>query len=362
MNTSLKKKVGACAIGAISIAELFYLQTANATPVTFTGSTTLNPRGGSVQVSITVDGGNGTYRITGISTPVQPTGQNAAYASFAIPTLTQEALAAQSAAITGVTGASEISAAWRASLSSAIAAAASGGSPIGQSSVSVPVNPKPLSNPGVANPGTNSSSQVSSVIPTSVAVPPIFSPYLVGPYMGGENSVDLTPYFTAVTSAISAIGLGESDNRGESIAAALAAFGRLQVAVSQSQGSSAAFSAYISNVNATMQMLLRVSNQAISNYYSKVVSATNAMYTEAQIAKNAAATFKASPAPTVTVAPPAPTFAPVTIKAGSTIRIKAGSVIEKSFSCVKTVAGVKVNRTLKALIEKCPAGFTLSKR
>ena len=140
----LQKIVGASALGAISIVELLHLQSANATPVVFTGSAFSNPRGGSVQVAITVDGSSGTYRITAITTPVQPGGRNASYSSYAIPTLTNEALAAQSSVINGVSGASQISAAWQASLTSAIAAAAAGGESIGGKSGTALPTPTPV--------------------------------------------------------------------------------------------------------------------------------------------------------------------------------------------------------------------------
>jgi hypothetical protein len=59
MNTSVKKIVGISALGAISLVEMMYLQEASATPANFTGTTQSNPRGGSVQVVITVDGASG---------------------------------------------------------------------------------------------------------------------------------------------------------------------------------------------------------------------------------------------------------------------------------------------------------------
>jgi len=139
----LKKIVGASALSAISIVELLHLQSASATPVVFTGSTFSNPRGGSVQVAITVDGSSGTCRITSIATPLQPGGRNSSYSSYAIPTLTSEALTAQSAAINGISGASQISAAWQASLASAISAAAAAGETIGGKTETVPSTPTP---------------------------------------------------------------------------------------------------------------------------------------------------------------------------------------------------------------------------
>ena len=145
VSLTIKKVIRVSAIGAVSALEMLNPQSAQATPVTFTGSSVTYPLGGTVQVAITVDGASGTYRITSITTPVQPTtNPNAAYAAFAIPTLTSEALAAQSANINGVSGASQISTAWITSLTSAIAAAASAGERIGLS-----VTPNPTPSPSV---------------------------------------------------------------------------------------------------------------------------------------------------------------------------------------------------------------------
>lgn len=74
---------------------------------------------GIVQVQITVDA---IGRITQIDTPqYSRSGANGSYASYALPILVKEALAAQSATIQGVSGASYISRGWITSLASAIA-------------------------------------------------------------------------------------------------------------------------------------------------------------------------------------------------------------------------------------------------
>ena len=74
---------------------------------------------GIVQVQITVDN---TGRITKIDTPkVSDHGSNASYTNYALPILITEALTAQSAKISGVSGASYISTGWKSSLASAIA-------------------------------------------------------------------------------------------------------------------------------------------------------------------------------------------------------------------------------------------------
>jgi len=144
MKTTTKKIVGITALSAMTLVDLIQLQQANAAPVTFTGSVQPDGRFGSnIQVAINVDTVAGKYKITGITTPVIPTGQNGFYANYAIPTLVTEALAAQSANIAGVSGASSISAGWIASLASAIASAAAAGQTIGTAPGTTTPTPTP---------------------------------------------------------------------------------------------------------------------------------------------------------------------------------------------------------------------------
>ena len=103
-----------------------------------------------------------------------------------------------------------------------------------------------------------------------------------------------------------------------------------------------------------MQFVMNQGNQQMSDYFAKVVAAANQLYVDAQAS---AAAIKAEPAPTVTVtvtATPKPTVPAVVIK--------PGSVIKKTFTCVKTIKGVTTKQTLKAFIVKCPLGFTLVKK
>ena len=168
MKATTKKMVGITALGAMTLVELIQMQQANATPVVFTGS--LQPDGGyggNLQVAITVDTVSGKYAITGITTPVQPSGQNASFANYAIPTLTSEALAAQSANIAGVSGASSISVAWKASLASAISAAAAAGETIGATSTGTP--PPPTTTPPPPPPTTTPADPDAPVIAKLVA-------------------------------------------------------------------------------------------------------------------------------------------------------------------------------------------------
>ena len=109
------------ALGAATLSSLALSDPSFAAAQTFLGNAANNALGGQLQVQITVDAG----KITAITTPLIPTGRNAQYANYAVPILTQEALVAQSATIQGVSGASYISSAWKASLASAIAKAGS---------------------------------------------------------------------------------------------------------------------------------------------------------------------------------------------------------------------------------------------
>lgn len=111
---SVKAILGATTIGSLALTDPTF-----AAAQTFLGNAANNALGGQVQVEITVDGG----KITAISTPVTLSGRNAQYANYAVPTLTSRALAAQSANIQGVSGASYVSSAWKQSLASAIAKA-----------------------------------------------------------------------------------------------------------------------------------------------------------------------------------------------------------------------------------------------
>jgi uncharacterized protein with FMN-binding domain len=81
----------------------------------FTGDG-INVGYGVVQVKITVSNG----KITDAVAVSAPTGRNQRWSDFAVPNLRQQTLAAQSAAITGVSGASYTSYGWYKSLISAL--------------------------------------------------------------------------------------------------------------------------------------------------------------------------------------------------------------------------------------------------
>jgi uncharacterized protein with FMN-binding domain len=90
----------------------------NAALETFTGDA-VTMRYGIVQVKITVQGG----KIVDAQAVQAPTGSNDRYTQKAVPVLREQTIAAQSANIQGVSGASFTSYGWYTSLASAIAKA-----------------------------------------------------------------------------------------------------------------------------------------------------------------------------------------------------------------------------------------------
>jgi uncharacterized protein with FMN-binding domain len=87
-------------------------------PETFTGDA-VTMRYGIVQVKITVQGG----KIVDAQAVQAPTGSNDRYTQKAVPVLREQTIAAQSANIQGVSGASFTAYGWYTSLASAIAKA-----------------------------------------------------------------------------------------------------------------------------------------------------------------------------------------------------------------------------------------------
>jgi uncharacterized protein with FMN-binding domain len=366
--TTFKKVVGISAIGAISLMELLQLQQASAAPMNFAGATYSNPRGGSVQVSITVDGASGVYRITSITTPVQPGGQNGSYAAYAIPTLTSSALAAQSANVQSVSGASQISAAWKSSLSSAIGAANAAGNPIGQSAslVTAKVTPTPTVTTPAPTPTVAPSSSTStkpptptsSIVPTSVGVAPTFTPFVLPAYSASSSTstADLSSYLSQISYVISQLSRGGGEDvKSSSIANARSVLYTLQAQVqsdsSLSPSSPAALKTYVDNVNNQLSKLTALTNQAIVDYYAAVKAAADKLYTDAKTsADKLMADAKASAA---ALAVPTPT------KSAALTVPKTGIVIKKSFTCSKTLGGKTTTKIIKAFIVKCPPGFTI---
>jgi uncharacterized protein with FMN-binding domain len=133
---------------------------------------------GIVQVQITVDDA---HIITQIDTPrVSTQGSNASYTHYALPTLVKEALAAQSAQIQGVSGASYLSQGWITSLASAIAKVGNVVSPTPAPTLSVTpsvsATPSPPLNPSPTPSATPSLTAPLTPTPTPVAPAPVLKP------------------------------------------------------------------------------------------------------------------------------------------------------------------------------------------
>ena len=108
----------AATAGAQTQAPVIAAPAANAVSGTFTGDS-VDVRYGFVQVKITVENG----KITDAQAVKSPTGRNDRYTQMSVPLLRQRTLAAQSANISGVSGASFTSYGWYTSLASALAKA-----------------------------------------------------------------------------------------------------------------------------------------------------------------------------------------------------------------------------------------------
>ncbi len=104
--------------GATAVPTQTAPQPSGATDGAFTGDP-ISIRYGTVQVKITVQGG----KIVDAQAVKAPTGSNDRYTQMAVPRLREQTIAAQSANIQGVSGASFTSYGWYKSLVSAIAKA-----------------------------------------------------------------------------------------------------------------------------------------------------------------------------------------------------------------------------------------------
>jgi uncharacterized protein with FMN-binding domain len=120
-----KKATAAATASASASSTATATPTADAAPAapaaksgTFTGPS-VNVNYGNVQVQITVVNG----RITDAVAVKAPSGKNDRYTNMAVPTLKKQTLAAQSANIKGVSGASYTSYGWFTSLQGALAQA-----------------------------------------------------------------------------------------------------------------------------------------------------------------------------------------------------------------------------------------------
>ena len=339
MKARSKKIIGLAALGTLSAVDLAQIQNASAVPTTFSGSTVANPHGGSVRVDITVDAG----RVTAISTPLQPGGGNASYSSFAIPTMTSRAmtalpipsspnvtasaLVAITATIQGVSGASQISAAWKQSLQSAISSA---GSAIGAQVVVTPPTP--------TQPAVPSTPVVTPTQPATNPTTTSSSSSTAGPAPSNSACATMPPIKTTlpeVTSAPSPEGTPTP------------------YSVPTPSGAPTPVSTTRAGDNRVITQNQNFLQYAIQNMVKTV---TKSELQTQIITCNYTATPTATPTVTVfvTVAP-SPSDVPFVIKPGA-------GVVLKTFTCSKKVGNLTTNKVLKAKVVKCPTGYKLVKK
>lgn len=336
-----QKAIGLATLSALSLVEFIQLQSAQATPVTYTGSAVPNPHGGQVQVSITVDGG----RLTSISTPVQPGGGNAYYSNLAIGPMTSRAYAALPvpsnagvtssalvgvvATIQGVSGASQVSAAWKQSLQSAISSA---GSAIG-----VQVTPPTPAAPSTpAAPTTPTFTPAAGSTATSTPTAQASSSGGTTSNLGGpavcQTMSPIVNKLPDVTSAPSPEGtptpLGVPTPNGVPTPVATLRTGENSRTITQNQNMlQYAVQSYVKTVTKT-----EVQTQIIT--CNILPTATPTVY--------------------VTVTPSAPDLS-IVIQPGA-------AVVLKSFTCSITKNGVTTKKVFKAKVVKCPTGYKLVKK
>ncbi len=372
MTVMTKKIIGISALGALALVDLAQLQQADAAVVSYTGASQTYSCGNCdkntfVGVTIGVDGASGTYRMTTVAMTTVPTGNNRGYANLASPTLISEALAAQSAKINTVSGATAVSAAWITSLSSAIAASAAAGQALGSASVVVTPTPTPTSTvPGPTPTGTSTApGPVTS--PGGIPVP-YFAPLNFQSLIFGSIP-NFSAYLAQISSAQSSLnsvggsGTTLSNSAASALSAAKSALNALRSQVQSEQSQYASIAGTVQSgaaiLNSQFAQLVSGANQAIADYYSKVQNAAATLYS------SAVAAAAAIPTPTVTVMATvtATVTAMVTVTATPPTPqyVLAAGAIKKTYTCVRTLFGVTTTKVLKALVVKCPLGFKLKK-
>jgi uncharacterized protein with FMN-binding domain len=318
MKVKSKKIIGYSALSAASLTSLSSLtliEQSSAAPQSFIGSSSVKFSQGTTtaQVSITVDAG----RIQSINGAVITTsGFNISGASINA-TLTNEALAAQSANINGVSGASYSSSAWKQSLASAIAQA---GSTIGVQAVPTPTPPAPPPAPSTTPTASQTATATASASTSSTASPapstsasgcstpaPItvdLTDVTSQPVPSGYPTPSGTPTPYGIPTPISTV---RSDNR-------------TTITVGQPTWQ------YMVQNNITTVTKTQLKTQVIL------------------------CTLTPAPAPTVTVTETALPISP------------GAAVVKKTFTCSRTLNGKTTKKVLKAAVIKCPLGYKLVKK
>ena len=322
MNVKSKKIIGYSALSAASLTSLSSLtliEQSHAAPQSFIGSSSIKFSQGTTtaQVSITVDAG----RIQSINGAVITTSGFSISGASINATLTNEALAAQSANINGVSGASYSSNAWKQSLASAIAQA---GSAIGVQAVPTPTPPAPSTTPSTTPTASQTATASASATSTSSAASPAPStsasgcstpaPIIVDlpavtsqPVPSGYPTPSGTPTPYGLPTPISTVKSGDNGRT-------------TTITVSQPAWQ------YMIQNNITTVTKTQLKTQVIL------------------------CTLTPAPAPTVTVTETALPISP------------GAAVVKKTFTCSRTLNGKTTKKVLKAAVIKCPLGYKLVKK
>jgi len=235
------------------------------------------------------------------------------------------------------------------------AALAAAGMPVSQASVT-----------SAPNPGTSASHAAQSLKYMGTTTDlfgsaPVIPPFTFSPYSGPTNTTNFKTYIAQVATILSQLPPGTQDVPGSVIVNAKSSLIAMQAqmqAAALAEFDPLAYTSYISSVNLNLSTYLAMTNITLNNYYASVQATARKVYADALAA---AATTPPSPAPTVTVTV---TATPIVSPTPSpTISLyKPGSVIKKTYTCVKTVNGVTTKKVLKAAIVKCPVGYKLLKK
>ena len=175
---------------------------------------------------------------------------------------------------------------------------------------------------------------------------------------------NFSAYISQISSAQSQLNgvTGTTGAVASALASAKGALTSLKSQVTTEQGQYASMAGTVQNgamiLNSQFSTLVNQANQAISDYYTAVQNAAADFYSKA------VAAAAAIPTPTVTVTATATVTAMVTVTATPTqpqFNLAVGTVIKKSFTCVKTLFGVTTTKVIKAAVVKCPLGYKLKK-
>jgi len=319
MKVKSKKIIGYSALSAASLTSLSSLtliEQSHAAPQSFIGSSSIKFSQGTTtaQVSITVDAG----RIQSINGAVITTSGFSISGASINATLTNEALAAQSANINGVSGASYSSSAWKQSLASAIAQA---GSAIGVQAVPTPTPPAPPPAPSTTPTASQTATASASATSTSSTASPAPSTSASGCSTPAPVTVDL-PEVTSQP-----VPSGYPTPSGTPTPYGLPT--------------------PISSVRSDNRTTITVGQPTWQNMIQNNITTVTNTQLKTQVI---ICTLTPAPAPTVTVTETALPISP------------GAAVVKKTFTCTRTLNGQTTKKVLKAAVIKCPLGYKLVKK